>query len=99
MPSLGVRFILLSSENSINAHQLPRYAFFQALLATEPIVRMPGSILYDLYAPTTSNAVPTVDSPATGVHPRYDGNTQRLHVGRTPTFYQASGLQHTLRVR
>jgi len=61
--ALGVRFILLSSDNSINAHQLPRYAFFHALLATEPIVRMPSSILYDLYAPPTSNPSPAANGP------------------------------------
>jgi hypothetical protein len=44
----GIRFILLSPDNVINAYQLPRYPFFRALLATEPTARVRTASLYDL---------------------------------------------------
>jgi hypothetical protein len=60
----GVRFILLSPDNVINTHQLPRYPFFRALLATKPTVSMPIANLYDLFA-TADSGDPAV-SGATG---------------------------------
>ncbi|MBL9200862.1 MAG: glycosyltransferase family 39 protein [Opitutaceae bacterium] len=44
----GVRFALLSADNVINASQLPRYPFFRSLLAIEPNVKIPTTLVYDL---------------------------------------------------